>query len=373
MTVSCSIDGHDSAKGLASGVAKISVLAMALSLSACSSVAYYWQAIDGHFSLLREARPVDQILAEKDTAPALRERLALAARMREFASRELGLPDNDSYKSYADIGRPFVVWNVFAAPEFSVTPIESCFPFAGCVAYRGFFSEASARSHAQTLGSQGHDTYLGGVLAYSTLGWFGDPLLSTFVNFPEAELARVIFHELAHQVVYVRDDAHFNESFAVAVEEEGVRRWLAYRGGLGSDAELKRYQETRRRRDQMVSLLLEYRAALQSAYAAAKDQTQKRVVKTEMFERYRERYVSLKATWGGAAVFDRFFAQGANNAMLVSVAVYADHVPAFRALIAESAGNLPEFYARVKALSRKQKPERLESLKSIRTAGQSEQ
>jgi predicted aminopeptidase len=187
-------------------------------LAGCETLAYYRQAIGGHLEVMSGARAVDDWLADTRTPPALRERLQVAQRIRAFASRSLGLPDNGSYRSYVDLGRPFVVWNVFAAPEFSVEPQRECFPFTGCVAYRGFFSEAQALRHAERLKAQGLDVYVRGVPAYSTLGWFDDPLLSSFISYPDAQLARLLFHELAHQLVYAKSDTTFNESFAVVVE-----------------------------------------------------------------------------------------------------------------------------------------------------------
>src|SRR5215510_11553431 len=209
---------------------RLGALTTLLLVSGCSSVKYYAQAVSGHLEVMWLAVPIEERLREADTPPPLKDKLARVLVIRDFASRELGLPDNDSYRRYADLGRPYVLWNVFAAPEFSVAPIQSCFPFAGCVSYRGFYSEEAATKHADALAKQGDDVYVGGVTAYSTLGWFSDPVLSTFVNYPEPEVARIVFHELAHQEVYVKGDTVFNESFAVAVEEEGLRRWLEREG-----------------------------------------------------------------------------------------------------------------------------------------------
>src|SRR5687767_14758623 len=201
------------------------ILCLAL-IAGCQSLAYYTQAIGGHLKVLAQARPVEDWLTDPATPPELKERLQTARRIREFASKTLKLPENNSYLAYADLERPYVVWNVFAAPEFSVEPRAECFPFAGCVSYRGFYSEHDARRHAEKLRAAGYDVYVGGVPAYSTLGWSDDPLLSTFIRYPDAQLARLVFHELAHQLVYAKNDTTFNESFAVAVEEEGVKRWL---------------------------------------------------------------------------------------------------------------------------------------------------
>jgi predicted aminopeptidase len=240
-------------------------LLIAVPLSGCESVGFYAQAIGGQLGVMRAARPLDSWLTDPETTPQLRERLETARGMREFASRELSLPENGSYTSYADLRRPYVVWNVFAAPRFSVEAKRECFPFTGCVSYRGFFSEGLARQHAERLRAQGYDVYVGGVPAYSTLGWFDDPLLSTFIRYPDVQLARLLFHELAHQVVYARGDTTFNESFAVAVEEEGVRRWLRAEGRMG---ELAAFRAAQARKREIAAAVAEARVRLASFYAS---------------------------------------------------------------------------------------------------------
>ncbi|MET0680944.1 MAG: aminopeptidase, partial [Burkholderiales bacterium] len=292
----------------------------------------------------------------------LRLKLERVLAIREFASRELALPDNGSYKSYADIGRPFVVWNVFAAPEFSVDPRQSCFPIAGCVGYRGYYAQASADGFGADLREQGFDVFVYGVVAYSTLGWFDDPVLSTFVRYPDAELARLVFHELAHQVVYVKGDTTFNESFAVAVEEEGVRRWLAKNA---TAAERDAYAASRARRDEFVRLVLGYRERAAKLYREPLADDAKRAGKAQLFAALGIDYGELKAKqWGGFAGYDRFFA-GVNNAHLASVATYEELVPAFRALLARENDDLPRFYAAVKELARLGKAERDRQLAAL--------
>ncbi len=275
--------------------------------------------------------------------------------IREFASRELALPDNDSYRRYADLGRPFVLWNVFAAPEFSVAPVQSCFPFAGCVSYRGFYSEEAAQRHAAELTRQGDDVYVGGVSAYSTLGWFSDPVLSTFIQYPEPEVARIVFHELAHQEVYVKGDTVFNESFAATVEEEGLRRWLEREG---TPAQRAAYADSRRRRSEFAALVLKYRAQFADFYARPLLADEKREGKRRLFEEMNGEYGALKASWDGFAGFDRLLAPGMNNAFLVSIASYSELVPAFRALLAQKKGDLPGFYREVRGLAKLEKAER---------------
>ena len=334
---------------------RLAALGVLIFVSGCGSVEYYAQAVGGHLEVMRLAVPIEERLREADTPGALRAKLAKVLAIREFASRELALPDNDSYRRYADIGRPFVVWNVFAAPEFSVKPIESCFLFAGCVSYRGFYSEESAQRHAAALAEQDHDVYVGGVAAYSTLGWFSDPVLSTFVQYPEPEVARIVFHELAHQLVYVKGDTMFNESFAATVEEEGVRRWLEREG---TPAQRAAYEDSRKRRAEFVALVSKYRAQLAAFYDRPVQLEEKRAGKRRLFAQMQDEYVSLKASWGGFAGYDRLFSRGTNNALLASIASYSELVPAFRALLAQRHDDLPAFYAAVRELSKLDKPER---------------
>ena len=341
---------------------RLAALGAPLFVSGCVSLEYYAQAVGGHLEVMRLSVPIEERLREADTPESLRAKLAKVLAIRDFASRELALPDNESYRRYADIGRPFVVWNVFAAPEFSVKPVESCFLFAGCVSYRGFYSEAEAERHAATLAGEGYDVHVGGVAAYSTLGWFSDPVLSTFIQFPESEVARIVFHELAHQLVYVKGDTMFNESFASAVEEEGVRRWLEREG---TPAQRAAYADSRRRRSEFVALVIKYRAELAAFYDRPAEPEEKRAGKQRMFAQMQDEYRALKVSWGGFAGYDRLFAHGANNALLASVASYSELVPAFRALLAQKDGDLPAFYRAVRDLAKLEKAERDKGLASL--------
>ena len=337
-------------------------------LGGCASVGYYWQSVSGQMDLWRRERPIEEVMADPASPQALKERLARVLEIRAFASGELGLPDNDSYRRYADLGRPFVVWNVFAAPEFSVQPLPSCFPFAGCVSYRGFFARKDAERHAAALAGEGHDVYIGGVPAYSTLGWFADPVLNTFIHYPEAEIARLIFHELAHQVAYVRDDTAFNESFAVAVEQEGVRRWLA----RGADpAPRDEFEKGRRIRAEFAGLIQKHRARLDVLYRTRLEPDAMRERKHRILAELDSEYRSLKAGWGGYDGYDRWFAGPLNNAQLASVAVYSQWVAAFEALLARENAGLSQFYAAVKGLAALPREERDAQLRTLaaRVAG----
>jgi predicted aminopeptidase len=335
-------------------------LAALLALSGCQTLSYYAQAVGGQLELMHRAQPLTDWIADPATPPALRRRLELAARMREFASRELALPDNGSYRSYAELGRPYVVWNVFAAPEFALRPVQSCFPIAGCVTYRGFFAREDAERYAAKQRAEGLDAFSYGVPAYSTLGWFDDPLLSTFIHFPESELARLIFHELAHQVVYVKGDTTFNESFAVTVQDEGVRRWLE---SEGRGAELAAFRSAEARMDEFVFLIEDARKRLARLYAEPLGPAAMRAAKRIEFARLADRYAALKARWGGYAGFDRLM-RDPNNALLASISAYSQLVPGFKRELAAVHGDLGAFYARVKALARLPKAERDAALSS---------
>ena len=325
----------------------IAALAAAALLCGCESMQYYAQAIGGHLSVMRAARPVESWLADPGTPADLRTRLELARGIREFASRELGLPQNGSYSAYADLGRPYVVWNVYAAPEFSTEARKECFPFTGCVSYRGFFSEEDARRHAEKLRLAGNDVFVGGVPAYSTLGWFDDPLLSTYIRYPDVQLARLLFHELAHQELYARDDTAFNESFAVAVEEAGVRRWLQ---AQGREAEFTAFQAVQARRRELAARVRAIRKRLDAVYQSDVPPEQKLRLKADEFAK-------LRADYG------RIVPAEPNNAFLVSIAVYTELVPAFERLLAQAGGDLPAFYKRVRELAAMEKKARDSALR----------
>jgi len=337
------------------------LLAAVGALAGCSAVEtadYYFQGASGQMEILARAKPISEVIGDSPDA-TLKERLARVQEIRAFATRELGLPDNASYTRYADLGRPFVVWNVFAAPELSLEAKQWCFPIAGCVSYRGYFNEKDARAEAARLKDAGEDVWLSGVPAYSTLGYFDDPVLSTFIRWPDTEVARMVFHELAHQVVYVKDDTQFNESFAVTVEEAGVRRWLAAQANPQLDAQFARSERLRASFRELTS---EARARLAEIYASASPDAEKRVQKAKAIAEMREGYERAKAGEPGLAGYDRWFAglgnAGPNNASIVSVALYTGQLPAFKALLAAEDGDLPRFYNRVKALAALPKAER---------------
>ncbi|WP_229452222.1 aminopeptidase [Massilia niastensis] len=335
--------------------------AAAAMLSSCSTLNYYSQAAQGQLELLSDSRPIDDWIADPNTNAKLRHRLETARQIRRYAIQEMRLPDNGSYTNYTHVGRPYVLWNVVATPELSLKPMQWCFPVAGCVNYRGYYSKADAQAYARELRTKGHDVEVGGVSAYSTLGWFSDPLISTFINYPDAELARLIFHELAHQVAYVPGDSQFNESFASAVEEAGVEGWLERFGNPLMREAYGRY--TARKKD-FLALLLKYRGELDRTYKSMAPAGEKRATKARLFLALKDDYQVLKASWGGYAGYDRFFAEPLSNAHLASIATYNDFVPAFRALLRrERTWN--GFYKSVNQLARLDKADRHRVLKSL--------
>lgn len=345
------------------------LLALAALAAGCSHLGYYGQAVAGHMDLLHRAQPVAELIADPATAPALRERLALAQRMRDFAVTELGLPDNRSYRSFSDLQRPAAVWNVVAAPALSLTLKTWCFPVAGCVGYRGYFDRQRAEATAARLRAAGHDVLVYPVPAYSTLGrldWLGgDPLLSTFIGWPEGQLARLIFHELAHQVVYVGDDMTFNESYASAVDRLGVRRWLAAHGSAQARAEHARFEQ---RRARLRALVHAARAELEAVYTSDQPEAGQRAAKAAVFERLRDEHRRLRAgEWAGFAGYDAWFAS-ANNAALGIFAAYDDLVPGFEGLYLRCGGDFACLHGQARLLAGLPKDERHARLREAASA-----
>jgi len=342
-------------------IAAAAVLAAA-AVGGCSTLGYYAQSISGHLAMMRSARPIQEVVADPETPEDLRKRLLRAQEVRAFASSELGLPDNSSYREYADLHRPYVVWNVFATRELSLELKQWCYPVVGCAGYRGYFDRGAAEREAEALRADGYEVNVAGVPAYSTLGWLPDPLLNTFIGGSEGQVASMVFHELAHQVVFVGGDTTFNESFATAVEREGVRRWLA----VSNDPALRQsYAEFANRRQDFVDLLLKYRDRLEALYASAEPEDAKRAAKRRLFGELKAEYTLLKVSWGGFAGYDRYFAQELTNAHLASVGAYNMLVPAFDALLVREGGDFPRFYAEVRRLSRLPQGEREAELRGL--------
>ena len=312
---------------------------------------YLLQATRGQWQVMAERQPIERVLAAPDTPEPLRRQLGEIRQARQFASRELGLPDNRSYTTYADVGRPFVVWNVVATPEFSVQPLQWCFPVAGCVAYRGYFREPAAREFARRLEQRGYDVTLGGVTAYSTLGRLADPVLSSMLRYGDIEVIGTLFHELAHQVVYVPGDSAFNEAFAVTVEQEGLARWLRARGRV---AEFDDYLQRRAEQLEFVALARGARAQLAGLFAQPDlDDAARRAGKAAVFADLVQALRALQARLGpqrGSGI-GAWVDRGLNNAHLASVATYWDCVPGFEQALAAQGYDLPGFYREVRRLA----------------------
>ena len=323
-----------------------------IAISGC----YYLQAARGEYRLLHARIPIDTVIADPKTPAGLGARLGGVQAAREFAARELHLPDNGSYRSYADIHRPFVVWNVVAAPEFSLHPKRWCFPVAGCVAYRGYFREPRARDLALDLKAHGYDVVVEGVPAYSTLGRFADPVLSSMLRFDDDELAATIFHELAHQLIYVKNDSEFNEAFATTVEEAGLSRWLEHQGAA---ERIVRFHTGQQHEQALLSLLRPARARLAALYASGDGIDAMRARKRQILAGLAADIRALERREGiHYPVYDEWIAAGLNNAQLAAVATYYDCVPGFKRLLAAQGDDLTRFYAAVRALARQPRRER---------------
>ena len=322
-----------------------SLAALALLGNGC----YLWQSAAGQLSLMSKRQPISRVIDKASTPPALRTQLEAVRAIRDFASRELKLPDNGSYRSYADVGRPYAVWNVVAAPEFSVQAKRWCYPIVGCVAYRGYFMEKRARKLATELMTQGLDVTVGGVAAYSTLGHFDDPVLNTMVEWNDVELAGIIFHELTHQLLYVPNDSSFNEALATTLAEEGLRRWLEA-GGRWTDLAAHAMQQ--QRYTQVLALMNETLAQLRSLYISGAAPAAMRDGKRAAFARLRAAYSRLRRDWQGSSPFDSWFAQDLNNAHLASIATYFACVPGFQRELEAVNGDLDVFYRRVRDLGK---------------------
>lgn len=305
----------------------LGLMAVCLIVQSCA-MPFYWQAAAGQLELLRKRTPIERVLADPDQDEHVKATLSRVPEIRRFAEEKLHLPRNKSYTTYVDLGRPYVVWNVIATDEFSVNPKRWCYPFTGCVAYRGFFNRASAERFREALERDGLDTFLGGATAYSTLGYFADPILNTMVVGGEQHVASILFHELAHQVVYVKGDSALSEAFATAVEEYGTELWLEQQG----DAEaLERYRRKIRYRLEFSALVGRQQDRLRAVFSDDLPPDEMRVRKAHAYEQMREEYEALKAAWDGATDYDRWFAQPLNNAALASIATYRRWLPTLKA------------------------------------------
>lgn len=369
------------------------LLTVVFALAGCRGVGYYAQAVRGHFQIIHRAKPIERVLADPKTPELLKEKLRLVLDLRAFAESDLKLPANGHYLRYADIGRRLAVWNVYAAPEFSMEAKTWWYPVVGSLEYQGHFKEDQARRYAAKLEQRGYDAFVGGVQAYSTLGWFRDPVLNTFIHDSETDLADLLFHELAHQRLFVASDTDFNEAFATAVAEEGVGRWLAAKG---NHAALKDYELDLRRKDQFVAAVSKARVELETLYtsipmirpvvpakgaerlATRIDRERRsvnadalRTTKQRIIDGLRRDYERLKPEWSGYDGYDRWFQLPINNAQLNDVDTYCKLVPAFQTLLKQCEGDLKQFYEEVNDLAKAGKEERHRRLRRLLSAKQS--
>ena len=359
------------------------VLLLTFTWVGCENLRYYNQAINGQYQILTSKRSITKVLADKETPAEVKQKLRLIVDLRNYAEKNLNLPVKGQYLQYADVHRRFVVWNVYAADEFSLEPKSWTFPIVGQATYRGYFSEKAARTYGEKLKKQRYDVYVGGVEAYSTVGWFRDPILNTFIHNSEIDLAETLFHELAHQTAFAKGDTDFNEAFATAVAEEGLRRWMLSTTNTQAEAE---FRESIQRKDQFIHLVMNARRQLEHLYqqqtlastqvaslsvVPAMTTDVKRQRKQEIIDGLRQDYAKLKAAWGGNPEYDGWFSRPINNAKLNTIATYYELVPRFNRLLAKFNGDLPKFYAEVARMAKLSKEERdaiLEKLGPVATS-----
>jgi predicted aminopeptidase len=356
-------------------------LAVVIAVSGCHTLGFYAQAFKGQYQIFSHQEPVAKLIDDPKTPVKLRQQLELLQRLREFADTELKLPVDGHYRKYVDVHRPYVVWNIQAAPRFSLAPRKWWYPLVGSLEYRGYFSEKGARDYAGSLRKKGDDVYVGGVDAYSTLGWFKDPVLNTFIFRDESELAETIFHELGHQRVFARGDTDFNEAFATVVGEEGARRWLRVQGDTNA---YEAYIISLKRNDQFVHLIMKTRLRLEKVYGDLRDKEGKlqpakeppapreelQREKQKIFEELRSDYATLKAGWNGYVGYDGWFGRELNNAQLNTIANYYDYVPGFEKLLALKGGNFERFYGAAERLAKMPQEERHQWLRELARGGQ---
>ncbi len=339
----------------------ITMLIITALCSGCSSIKYYAHMLGGQIEISTSAKPIPEIINNLDNDKKLRAKLQLIQAAKHFAFTKLDLPQNDSYSEYADLGRQYVLWNVTAAPQLSLTPYKSCFPIIGCMNYRGFFSKESADEFAQELKSEGYDVYVAGVAAFSSLGWFNDPVLNTMIHWPDTRLAGLIFHELTHQKIYINNDTSFNESLAVTVEIEGIKLWLKQQG---KTEDLQTFIKQRQRHQQFLNIVFQARNKLNFLYLAPLSDIDKTLQKDLIFAKLLNNYQKLKQSWNGYSGYDRWFNEDLNNAKLALLATYSQYVPALTELLQQKNYNFTDFFTVAEKIAKLPKSERDIQLKS---------
>lgn len=354
----------------------LSLLLIVAAVSGCQTIGFYSQAIKGQYQIFAHQELIDKLIADPQTPEELRAKLRLVEQLRAFAKDSLKLPVDGHYLKYKDVHRPYVVWNVQAAPQFSLEPRTWWYPMVGSLEYRGYFSEQGARKYAARIAKKGDDIYVDGVEAYSTLGWFKDPILNTFIDRSEPELAEVIFHELGHQRVFASGDTDFNEAYATTVGQEGARRWLRASGKTNL---VEKYEAILRRNDEFVHLIMSTREQLQKVYGDTLDKdgkvkaaktpplppAQLKEAKERVFAELHGNYQKLKASWGGYSGYDAWFARELNNAQLNTIANYFDFLPAFQRVLEMNGNDMEKFYVEVERLSKMDKNQRHQWLRNL--------
>lgn len=350
----------------------------------CKTLGFYAQAIHGQYQILATQKPISRLVEDPSTPTSLKARFELLQALRIFAEKELLLPVDGHYLKYADLKRPFVVWNVEAAPEFSLEPKGWWYPFVGKLEYRGYFKEAEARKYAEWLKNRGYEVQVSGIAAYSTLGWFRDPVLNTFVFDPEPLFVETIFHELAHQRLFAAGDKDFNEAYATSVAREGVRRWLQLHG---NPVALSSYETSLAQEDAFAALVAKTRARLECLYGDKRGEdgkvragkfspraltaAQMRVEKQGVFKEMRSQYRDMSGSWDKASSRDWWFSKSLDNAKLNSVAAYYDLVPAFEELLRRCHGQWGHFHREAERLADMDKKKRHVWLSELLQARQS--
>lgn len=335
------------------------IILLFIGCSGCSTVSYYSQSIAGQTEIWMKQQPIDKLLSDPKIKPALKQRLEFVKAIRQYSIDELGLPENNSYLSYADLNRQFVVWTIYATPPYSLEPKTWCYLVVGCLGYKGFFSEKAARDELTKLQKQGLDVYMGGVVAYSTLGWFDDPVLSTMLNWSDLELAKVILHELAHQLLYLKDDTVFNESFAETIAIIGVRKWLEDYNNKELAFE---FEQLRKVQQLFIKLVFKYKDKLQHLYQSDLSAIAMERKKSEIFKALQTEYEAKKKNWL-TVTYNNWFSNNLNNAKLVSVVTYHEYVEDMLVIYKKSGRQMKHFFDIMKRLSQCNKNRRIQLIK----------
>lgn len=317
-------------------------------LSGCAELTYYGHAVAGQLEVMGSGEPIKDVIANPATDDKIRRQLELIQRARRFAVEKLKLPDSDSFREYSDLKRPWVLWNVFATPELSLAPKQWCYPFLGCHGYRVYFDEADAKRLASDLEKEGLDVYIAHSPAYSTQGWFADPVYNPMLRYDDLTLVGILFHELAHERIYITDDSELNESFATTVQDEGVRRWLEDKNRVSDFSDYQREQE---KDDDFIRMMIEHRNALQQLYATDLIETEKRSGKKKVFSDLKKKFNKLKRAWGGYSGYDHWFDKPLNNARLAPIGTYHNAVPGFKKLLDKNNYDLDAFYREVEIIA----------------------